>query len=131
MANIEYKQLEVVQAMATIIIDQKMIEHQFGGIHRYVQTILPMSCEHAVLSLVELFAADNIKNIEWKAPLNWWEALKEAHAPQMYLDRYPVKYRRYSVDIKAIWQGYKPSSEKFGPYLPYTLERVSDDGDDE
>jgi hypothetical protein len=133
MVNIKHKTLEIVQACASVIIDQKMIERQAGGIQRYIRTMLPMQCENAVLTLVELFAADNIENHLFKAPLNWWEALKEATAPQMFLDRWPVKYRREVVDIKAIWQGYRPppGCDKFGPFLPYVLVRnISDDLED-
>lgn len=124
--------LEIVQAAATIIIDQKAIEHRLGGVRRYVSTILPMECENAVLSLMSLFAADNIDVVEVKYPANWWEALKEATAPQMVLDRWPVKYRRHLIDVKAIWAGYTPppDSEKFGPFLPYVYERVHDDTED-
>lgn len=129
----QQKTLDIVQACATIIIDKKMVENQIDGIDRYVRTMLPMQCENAVLTLVELFAADSIENYTFETPLNWWEALKEATAPQMFLDRWPVKYRREVVDIKAIWQGYKPppGCDKFGPFLPYVLQRsVSDDLED-
>jgi hypothetical protein len=127
------KTLDIVQACSTIIINQKMIEKQIGGIDRYIRVMLPMECENAVLSLVELYAADNIENVHIKYPSNWWEALKEATAPQMFLDRWPVKYTRITVDVKAIWQGYKPppGCEKWGPFLPYVLERsVFDDVED-
>jgi hypothetical protein len=130
MANIEYRYLEIVQAAATIIIDKKRIEREAGGFDRYIHTILPMECENAVLSIMELFAADNIRNIEIKHPANWWEALKEATAPQMFLDRYPVKYTRHLVDVKAIWQGYKPPTDKYGPVLPYVFQRTLDDTED-
>ena len=131
MAN-EYRTLEIVQAAATIIINQRAIEHSFGGIDRYIRTMLPCDCENAVLTLVELFAADNIKNVEVKYPLNWWEALKEATAPQMFLDRWPVRYTRITVDVKAFWQGYRPppGTQKWGPFLPYVLERTHEDTDE-
>lgn len=127
MADIEYRYLEIVQVAATIIIDQKRIEHQSGGFDRYINTILPANINAAILSIVELFAADNIKNIEIKHPSNWWEALKEAIAPQMVLDRWPIRYTRHVVDVKAIWQGYKPPTDKYGPYLPYVYQSTFDD----
>lgn len=132
MANFEHRHLQIVEAMATIVIEKKMIEAG-GGFDRYVRTLLPAQCENAVLSIVELFAADNIENVVVAQPANWWEAFKEATAPQIVLDRWPVKYKRTVVDIKAIWQGYKPptGSEKYGPFLPYSLTRTLDDTEED
>ena len=127
-------QLTVVEAVATHAISQHEMENI--GFQQYITVRLPQELENMVLSMVSLFAADNIQNIKITTPINWWEHLKQTHAPAFFLKRWPVKSHTRTVDIKAIWAGYKPPTDKWGPMLPYVLDTsdsygLNDDYDSE
>ncbi|SRR5258708_3838045 len=116
------RQLEVVQAYATHVINGHILRDQLG-FEQYIRAILPMEMDNLVVSLLALFAAENIKNIVIKTPINWWEHLKEEKAPLWFLVRWPVQYSTRTIDIKAIWQGFHPPpADKYGPFLAYVHE---------
>jgi hypothetical protein len=127
MSFVTTKELEIVQAVATHVVSRPEMRAQ-GGFDRYVKVMLPMEMENLVVSMVDLFAADRIKNTTVSWPADWWEAVKDRWAPTWFRQRYPVRYTRFTVDVKAIWQGYKPATDKYGPFLPYVVTRVDDGG---
>lgn len=46
---------------------------------------------------------------EFTGPANWWEMLKESHAPQWFLKRYPVKTKTIAkVQGEALFPDYVP-----------------------
>ena len=50
-------------------------------------------------------------------PANWWEQLKEEHAPLWFLRRWPVKFRKrqetavYTLSVKAVYPAFRPAVE--------------------
>lgn len=119
------KELHLVEAAATLAIRLEKERQRFGSIETYVRAQLPQDCQALVLSMVEMFAAEQVKVYEIRYPRDWWEALKDRWAPVWFSRRYPVVYRTHVIDIKVIWQGFKPDPEtlKFGPFLPHVLYR--------
>jgi hypothetical protein len=126
----QQRQLEVVQAAATHAISRLELEKVLGGFDYYIQTILPQNMDALVVKLVNHFAADNLQKLHFFYPLNWVEAVKERFAPRWFTKRWPVVYHHNFVDLKAIWAGYKPPTDRYGPYLPYVLQTNRTDGDD-
>jgi len=128
------KVLKIVEAMTTYVIEgprlRKMLADN-GAFETYVNTTLSSEMDAVVVRLVALFAAEDIKNVEVKYPATWWDAFKEAYAPQPWLDRWPVKYKHVTADIKAIWAHFtdkaKGAWRDGHRYLPYTLVTTSDD----
>jgi hypothetical protein len=110
--------LTTVEAYASHVLSAEIL-HNLLGFETYVKVFLPQDIHGLVMTMVSLFAAENIKDVTIKVPLNWWEHFKEASAPQMWLDRWPVKYRVHHIAVKAIWQGYKPPPGEYGPFLCY------------
>lgn len=129
MANIQTTQrhLDIVQAYVREAIPRHTLHQQYGGFDYFVNVQLPITIDGLVCTLTELFAADPIQKWDIKYPTDWWEALKDRWAPTWFTNRYPVRYMEHHIDLKAIWQGYKPPTDKYGPFLPYVLSQVSED----
>jgi hypothetical protein len=121
--------LDVVQAYSSRLIARHEMTEIYGGFERFVSARLPAECDGLVLQLVAMYAADNLKKLTFTRPFDWWEAVKERFAPQWFLTRYPVRYHTDIVDMKAIWAGYRPATDKYGPFLPYVLQRSFDDSE--
>jgi hypothetical protein len=119
------QELSIVEAVATHCISMNELHASVGGFKHYVNVFLPQNMHALVVKLVEMYAADNIKNVTITYPQDWWEALKERFAPTWALARWPVRYKVHTVDVKAIWQGYRPPTDKYGPFLPYVLQSES------
>lgn len=51
------------------------------------------------------------KTIEFRAPLDWWQAVRERWLPSWWLARRPVLYRREEVDI---WNVYPEFVNRIG-----------------
>lgn len=42
-------------------------------------------------------------------PYNWWQAFKEQWFPKWMLSRWPVKYAKVVLDVKAIYPNFRPA----------------------
>jgi hypothetical protein len=136
MSNVSFtqRQLDIVQVYAAQVITRRQMEM---GFENFVQAQLPMAMDNLVCTLVSFLAADPIEKITIAYPATWWDGFKKEYAPQPWLDRWPVRYKTHTVEVKAIWQGYRPppGTDKFGPFLPYVLQTgdrlspIDDDGD--
>lgn len=125
--------LDVVQAYVSHQVSKYQLVNNGPGFSTEVRAMLSCVSENMVLSMISLFAAENIENIEIKHPLTWWDGFKEQYAPQIWLDRWPVRYRTHLIDVKAIWSGFhpQPGSEKYGPFLTYVFNRHEDDPEED
>lgn len=52
---------------------------------------------------LEYFILSHEKEVSHKVPLTWWDHLKLDHAPEWFLDRYPVKYRHIRFTSKEVF----------------------------
>lgn len=48
-------------------------------------------------------ASSHVGGYMFRAPLNWWEAVKERFAPEWFLNRWPVEYRTEDIDVFALY----------------------------
>lgn len=48
-------------------------------------------------------ASKHIENYVFKAPADWWQAVKERFATAWFLERWPVKYRTENIDAIALY----------------------------
>lgn len=48
-------------------------------------------------------ASKTIEEYAFRAPANWWEAVKERFAPEWWLTRRPIEYRIERIDAVALY----------------------------
>ncbi len=126
------KMLEIVQAYSTRVISPEDILRRVGGLEHYLTWQLPANMNAMVVTLMSLFAAEPVGKWDISYPADWWEAVKERFAPAWFVQRYPVRRKHFHLDVKAIWQNFRPddwANKKYGPMLPYVLQQEYETGD--
>jgi hypothetical protein len=59
-------------------------------------------------------------------PADWWEAFKSQYFSDWLLDRYPVKYKTYRVDVRCIYPDFRPAMPDKKHYLSIYSEGLVD-----
>jgi hypothetical protein len=53
--------------------------------------------------------SERVDIIKFKKPSSWWQMLKEKHAPEWFLERWPVRYDTSIVDVRVAYPDFRPS----------------------
>ena len=64
-----------------------------------------------VMSLSARIASLKVENYEFRAPQDWFEALKERFFPKWVLKKFPVKYRVEKINVEALFPKIKMDKE--------------------
>lgn len=64
-----------------------------------------------VMSLSARIASLKVENYEFRAPKDWFEALKERFFPKWVLKKFPVKYRVEKINVEALFPKIKMDKE--------------------
>ena len=65
--------------------------------------------------------AETLESKEFKWPADWWEAFKEQWFPAWALRRWPVRYERHKLDVKAVYPNLRPNVPR-QEYVIHVLE---------
>jgi len=66
-----------------------------------IKTFMDHVTEDLIVRVNRYVATAHAKTYEFKAPRDWWQAVKERFAPAWFLKRYPIAYRRETVDLNV------------------------------
>lgn len=76
------------------------------------------------LELSMRIATQHLDMIEEKYPADWWQAVKERFAPRWFLVRYPVNYKHFRLEAKALYP--KLAIPEHAPVVEFARANWSD-----
>lgn len=114
--------LEYCQRVATKVIAGKDCRYYLSH-----SEIFPQEMDALVIHLHAIVLGEKCADpTVVKYPADWWEALKARWFPEWALKRWPARMARYTLEHKITYPN-MPITEIKGPYVPFTIERFTED----
>lgn len=86
--------LEKLKIKFQVVLDKFLLDHSISL--REIEDCIIATIEGYVWSMP-------IQQQEIIYPKDWWQSFKDRFFPRFMLKKFPVKYTRYSIDIRAIY----------------------------
>jgi hypothetical protein len=64
--------------------------------------------EQLVMQVRGFIWSEQHQHIDIKYPFDWWQSFKERWFRGWMLQRWPVKYKTHSLDVKTLYPNYRP-----------------------
>jgi hypothetical protein len=97
-------QLEKLKLAVMAVIPEELIDPQVEfSLHTSFIT------ESIAMRVKGHIWAEHVDAIDIQYPADWWQAVKERFAPKFVLNRWPVKYTKHRIDVKAAYPGFRPA----------------------
>ena len=65
--------------------------------------------DQLVVELRSFVWSEDVGKEQFKYPADWWQAFKARWFPQWMLNKWPIKYTRVTLDVKATYPNFHPS----------------------
>jgi len=111
-ATLEKLKMAVIQAISPHLLGDRVD----------IDTMSQFMADEIVLRVTGHIWAEQLVSDEFQWPADWWEAFKERWFPAWAKRRWPVRYERHRLDVKAVYPNLRPSV----PDEPYVIHILHD-----
>lgn len=102
---------EINLHMHRLLSRYRIQEREFHSSQIRAEAYLNSKFAELVLEVSRLIPGMPAEEYVFRAPADWWQAVKERWFPKGWLRRWPVKYREDTIETQVIFPNYKVPAE--------------------
>jgi hypothetical protein len=84
------------------------------------EVIIKDAADHIIMTMKQGIFGKQLEHAEVSYPSDWWQAIKEHFAPKWFTQKYPIIYKCFIWDVRALY----PTIPKFQNHTPQLITKT-------